>query len=66
MFPGYGITAAHYAVIADRLASWGYAVVQASAEGVSVCVYVCALVRLAANTGVGIPADDAAGSGAKN
>ena len=30
MFPGYGITAAHYAVIADRLASWGYAVIQAS------------------------------------
>ncbi len=35
MFPGYGVTAAHYESIAERLASWGYAVIQASWTGTS-------------------------------
>ena len=38
MFAGYGVTAAHYASIADRLATWGYAVIQANMASSSAAI----------------------------
>lgn len=43
MFPGYGVTAAHYGNIADRLTSWGYAVIQASLASSPAAVAACAM-----------------------